>query len=1603
MATTLLNKDFITRAGLRVEGTAPVTSSTNNTGSVQINSGIAVAGNMIVASTATFYGPTTINNTLTVLNSVSAPNFYGVTSTATNIAGSFQGSIPIQSSTGTTAFIPLGTNGQVLLVNGSTASWSNLSSVSVGLATTATNLAGGLAGEIPYQSNIGTTLFTVVGIPGQPLVSNGSNAPIFSSSLTLTSLTSTNLIVTSQSALANATATSLSVTLNVTATTFYGNLVGTATTATTATNIANGPPGGIPIQSSTGTTAFIPLGTNGQVLLVNGSTATWNNLSSVSVGLATTATNLAGGASGVVPYQSSTGTTQFTSVGISGQPMISGGSGAPTFVSSLTLTTLTATSNVYITGNAAATSTVSGALQVIGGVGIQGTLWAQQIVIPNNGLFTIQRSAGQQYFTIEDDDITGSAYIRSYSSSTAAKILYYESRTDTFPTNPTAGSLGHAFLINGNTALTINWSTITSALAGTVISGGIQSTASSNGTLVVQGGVGISQNLFVGGTINGILSGTASTATNLAGGVPGAIVYQSATNYTSFSNTGTVGQIFVSGGTGAPIFVSSLTLSIVTATTLYVTTNAIMANITATNITGTSLTISGPTILSALTATNITGTNLSITNNAVITGTTAIFGVLAVNSTASSTGQGTGALQVSGGASITGSLYVGNTTYITGDLYVDGTQFTVNKSFIASGDNTITLSTGSTSSASLANGAGLQIGTTSSPWITWLFDGASNWVSSSGIKVNSTASTNNATSGALQVAGGVGISGGLYVGNYVTATYHVGYLGGPTSAIGTNGSNLYGGSAGVLVYQTGTNATGFLSTGTHGQLLSMNNGLPAWVSISNLTAGNATTATNLAGGSTGSIPYQASSGTTVFAGNLSFDAVKGVFSTTNISINGGTGVTGTNSTSTITGALVVYGGVGITQDVYVGGAVYVGGEKIGGNTGTFVNLVVTGTGFALTVTNNVYIAGTLTSVTTVTNNALYVTGGVGISSTLYANTANIFSTAQSTSTVTGALTVAGGVGVGGNIYFNGNLYQNGVLFTSGTTSTTSTFLITNTSTSNSTNTGALVVYGGIGVGAGIFVGGIITTTNLVVSGSITAPLVVSNTLAATSTSTGSLVVYGGVGIGGALYVQQTSYINGSPIVTTATIGNYYSASTSTLVAGTYTVSLSSSTGVLTIPNTLAGASNTGSVVISSVYNVTTSNWTFGYNGTTGTITFPDGTNQLSAWAPYNQVNITNTNSSTSTTTGALVVSGGVGIGQNIYVGGVGYFGPQQSTIGLANPLMVLTNNVNNYTQIQIQNISSGTYASSDFIATTNNGTDSSNYIDLGINNSNFSTSTWTISGGNDGYLYVDAGNLTLGTDTPGKNVAIHVGGTLASNIVATFNSTTNTTSTNTGALTIAGGIGVSGGVFVGGTITSTNIIVNGATSSTSTTTGALQVTGGVGIGGNLYQTGSHVIQNATSSTTTTTGALVVSGGAGIGGNVNVGGTITVGPTVTGTSVLSFLGNNFAEASYTSNLITATQANIAQTLDLFTTSSYRTAEYLVQITDTGTTPASIHVEKLLVFQDGVNVYETEYAIMTNNGELGTFSTAYTGTNVAVFFTPTNPQSMTVKMVRFALTL
>jgi hypothetical protein len=135
--------------------------------------------------------------------------------------------------------------------------------------------------------------------------------------------------------------------------------VGTVTSGTWNASTITVPYGGTGLTSlaagslvyGAGTAAFstLAIGTSGYVLTSNGSAPVWTAGSSIAVG---TATNLAGGTSGAVPYQSSSGTTTFLSLGTTNYVLTAGAS-APQYVAQSTLSVGSATNatNTGITAN----------------------------------------------------------------------------------------------------------------------------------------------------------------------------------------------------------------------------------------------------------------------------------------------------------------------------------------------------------------------------------------------------------------------------------------------------------------------------------------------------------------------------------------------------------------------------------------------------------------------------------------------------------------------------------------------------------------------------------------------------------------------------------------------------------------------------------------------------------------------------------------------------------------------------------------------------------------------------------------------------------------------------------------------------------------------------------------------------------------------------------------------------------------------------------------------------------------------------------------------------------------------------------------------------
>jgi hypothetical protein len=87
--------------------------------------------------------------------------------------------------------------------------------------------------------------------------------------------------------------------------------------------------------------------------------------------------------------------------------------------------------------------------------------------------------------------------------------------------------------------------------------------------------------------------------------------------------------------------------------------------------------------------------------------------------------------------------------------------------------------------------------------------------------------------------------------------------------------------------------------------------------------------------------------------------------------------------------------------------------------------------------------------------------------------------------------------------------------------------------------------------------------------------------------------------------------------------------------------------------------------------------------------------------------------------------------------------------------------IDGYSQLNVQNFNSGSYASSDVVATADNGTETSGYINMGINSSGHSIPNAVGSAG-DSYLYSVANDLYVGNTISGKQLILFNGGLDAS-------------------------------------------------------------------------------------------------------------------------------------------------------------------------------------------------------------------------------------------------
>ena len=189
----------------------------------------------------------------------------------------------------------------------------------------------------------------------------------------------------------------------------------------------------------------------------------------------------------------------------------------------------------------------------------------------------------------------------------------------------------------------------------------------------------------------------------------------------------------------------------------------------------------------------------------------------------------------------------------------------------------------------------------------------------------------------------------------------------------------------------------------------------------------------------------------------------------------------------------------------------------------------------------------------------------------------------------------------------------------------------------------------------------------------------------------------------------------------------------------------------------------------------------------------------------------------SSTTGAVVVSGagGLSVGGNAYVGNNLYVGVGAFALNVGSPTIIATNSGAQYAQVAMQNTTAS--GSADYAAYSNTGSDAGGWVDMGIAGTAFSDGNYTITKPEDGYLLTrpttnaTGGNLVIATSEGGSynDIVIGVGAFHANAEVVRFH---------------------------GNATTSGYMAVKTGTNATAATNGAVRITnnGGLGVTGNVF-------------------------------------------------------------------------------------------------------------------------------------------------------------------------
>lgn len=230
--------------------------------------------------------------------------------------------------------------------------------------------------------------------------------------------------------------------------------------------------------------------------------------------------------------------------------------------------------------------------------------------------------------------------------------------------------------------------------------------------------------------------------------------------------------------------------------------------------------------------------------------------------------------------------------------------------------------------------------------------------------------------------------------------------------------------------------------------------------------------------------------------------------------------------------------------------------------------------------------------------------------------------------------------------------------------------------------------------------------------------------------------------------------------------------------------------------------------------------------------------------------------------------------------------------GSANSLAHFHGNQNAYVQVIMNNVNNGIAASSDFVVENDLGTETENYLDMGINSSTYNEAGFSAMGAGDSYLYAANNDLVVGTADTSGQLKFITGGTTSSEIRVVVDGSGNVGIGNTAPnakLQVTGTANVSGLTTI-----NANLVLGAAVSANGSTgtSGHVLKSGGTG---NVYWDAQTATVAGSNSQVqfNANGALAGDAGFtynGVTDTLTIAGAVNVGATVTANTTALKVGN-----------------------------------------------------------------------------------------------------------------